>query len=171
MLKRAITPEAAQTRLEELCSRSEQCTHEVITKLSRWGINAADAKKILLRLRRDKYVDDARYARAYVRDKFLFSRWGRHKIALGLMAKRIPRDLIDRAFDEELTDDARYFQHLTTIIKSKARNMQLPIEFDDRQRLIRFGISRGYETALVVKAVKLINTTDDDDEDDDAMVD
>ena len=163
MIKRAITPDAALTRLEELCSRSEQCSYEIMTKLNRWGVAQSEAKKILLRLRADKYVDDARYARAYVRDKFLFSRWGRHKIALGLMAKRIPRNLIDQAFDEELTDDVRYFRHLTAIIKSKSRNMPRPIEFDDSHRLLRFGISRGYETSLVVKAIKLINTTDDDD--------
>lgn len=148
-------------RLEYLCSRSEQCSHEVMTRLGRWGIAPADARKILQELRSNKYVDDTRYARAYVRDKFLFGRWGRRKIAMGLMAKRIPRELIDEAFEAELSDEALYFRHLAAIVRSKARNMTHPIGFDDRQRLIRFGISRGYEPSLVVKAVNITKDNED----------
>lgn len=169
MIRRSITPEEAQTRIEELCSRSEQCSYEIVTKLIRWGISQTDAKTILSKLRKDRYIDDARYARAYVRDKFMFSRWGRHKMALGLMAKRIPRELIDEALDTELADKDRYFSHLTAILQSKARTMPRPISFEDRQRLIRFGISRGYETALVVNALRIINTSGN--ENSDAMVD
>lgn len=170
MLKRAISPDAALTRLEDLCSRSEQCSFEILTKLNKWGIGATEAKKILLNLRQNKYIDDSRYAHAYVRDKFLFSRWGRRKIALGLMAKRLPRQIADEALDTGLSDGELYFRHLLGIIKSKSRAMERPICFEDSQRLIRFGLSRGYETALVIKAVNHIKSMTDS-EDEGSMVD
>ena len=86
------------------------------------------------------------------------------------MAKRIQRQIMDEALDTELSDTELYFRHLLGIIKAKSRAMERPISFDDSQRLLRFGISRGYETSLVVKAVNHVKSiTDSSDED--SMVD
>jgi len=83
-----------------MCARSEHCEWELKEKLKRWMISSADAEEILMVLRKGRFYDDRRFASAYVRDKMLYNRWGRRKIVYGLMAKRIPRELIGEALDE-----------------------------------------------------------------------
>ena len=58
-------------RMAWLCSRREYCSAAVLGKLRQKGLDDKDAAAVLERLVRERYVDDARYARAFVRDKAL----------------------------------------------------------------------------------------------------
>lgn len=91
--KTEISPDKALERLEALCAKSERCTEEVRRKLYAWRIGPEDIDSIISSLKERRYIDDERFAHAYVRDKWLFSHWGRRKILMGLAAKRIPSDL------------------------------------------------------------------------------
>ena len=90
-----MKPEQALMRLESLCARSEQSTWELRQKLMRWGIDDAASGKIIEQLVKTKFVDDCRFAHAYCRDKFRFSRWGKVKITNGLVQKRISKEYIN----------------------------------------------------------------------------
>lgn len=162
MAKRAVTADEARVRLETLCARSEQCSGEVRRKLVTWGISAAEREAIVERLIERRFVDAERYARAYVRDKFIFSRWGRRKIALGLASKRIPRDVADEALRDEIDEEA-YLAALRSLLRAKARGMERPVGRDDRMRLFRFGVQRGFEPSLVGDALRTVDCDDDDD--------
>lgn len=153
MIRRTITPSQALNRLESLCARSEQCESELLTKLSRWGISADMAEKILTRLRADRYVDNGRFARAFVRDKYLFQHWGRQKIRAALRLKRIPDSLIDAAISEEI-DEETYRRNALELIRAKIRTMKEPQSYDNRMRLLRFAYGRGFESALIIKLLK-----------------
>lgn len=153
MIRRTITPSQALNRLESLCARSEQCESELLTKLSRWGISADMAEKILTRLRADRYVDNGRFARAFVRDKYLFQHWGRQKIRAVLRLKRIPDSLIDAAISEEI-DEETYRRNALELIRAKIRTMKEPQSYDNRMRLLRFAYGRGFESALIIKLLK-----------------
>lgn len=152
MQRRPLTPENALVRLESLCARAEHCTFEMATKLRGWGITGYEAEKIIDRLVDNRFVDDERFARSFVRDRYRFSGYGRRKIALGLIAKRIPRDIIDSAMEE--IDEDIYFENLRRLIDRKASGLDTSL-FDDRNKLYRYGIGRGYESALVAKAIKM----------------
>lgn len=167
MQRRPLSPDAALARLEELCSRSERCSHEILTKLRTWGISGHDASEIVGRLTDGRYIDDSRYAHAMVRDKYLFSRWGRRKIRAALAAKRISSSCIDDAIGEEI-DDATYTANLSALLRAKARGMSRPLDFDSRRRIAAFGVARGYEPALVIGLMRTL-TFDDDDDDTAAM--
>lgn len=146
--KRQITPEEALVRLELLCARSEQCTYEVIQKLMRWGISSSDRERIVDSLVDRRFVDDARYAAAYARSKFLFSRWGRKKIRLGLAAKRVARQLVDDAV-ESATEGECYMDTLRALMRSKARQFDQPLSREDAMKLCRFAMQRGFEWEYV----------------------
>lgn len=96
-------------------------------------------------------IDNRRFARAYVHSKAEYSGWGRLKIRSGLIAKRIDRDIIESALNEEI--DARdYTIGAFKAIRSKLRS--LPADMpprDAKARLMRFGASRGYEASLIIK--------------------
>lgn len=142
-----VKPEQALVRLEELCARSEHSTGELRTKLRQWRIAPADAEEIIESLTARRFVDDSRFARAFVRDKYRFARWGRRKIAMALKQKRIDSDTIDEALEE--INQEEYTAVLRTLLKAKAAHMDRPLSYDDRVKLFRFAVARGFETQLV----------------------
>ena len=153
MTRKEINPTEALGRLRELCSRSEYCTNDMAQKLYRWGIGADTASKIIESLQRDRFVDDARFARAFVRDKYRFSGWGRIKIRAALGAKRISSGDIDAALDE--IDAEEYEATALKALKAKLRTLgDEPLDHEGRTKLLRFGASRGYEVNLLCRLIK-----------------
>lgn len=102
---------------------------------------------------RARFVDDERFARAYVLEKVRVSRWGRVKIRLGLVAKRIDRDIIEVALEEEI-DSREYEGNLIEILRAKMRTIDDPDSYEGKTRLFRHGVMRGYESREVVAAIK-----------------
>lgn len=165
MIRKQVTPDEALARLEQLCARSEQCSHEVMQKMLRWGIAADERGRILDRLVERRFVDDSRYASAYAREKFLFSRWGRRKIKLGLVAKRIARPLIDEAVAEATQSDA-YIETLRRLMLTKMRGMEVPLGREDALKLCRFAMQRGFEWDYVSAVLGEVRNGVSDDEED-----
>lgn len=148
-----MKPEVAQAKLEELCAASERCSWELMTKLHRWGIRGAEASAIIDRLAKDRFIDDERFARAFVTDKYRFSRWGRIKIRAALYAKRVPSWMIDEAMDE--VDDREYADNLLQLLRAKRRAIgEEAATYEGRTKLFRYGASRGYELPLIASAIK-----------------
>ncbi len=150
--RRPLSPQAALVKLQDLCARSEQCSHEVLTKLNKWAIGETTARKILALLKRDRYVDDRRYAEAFVRDKVVFNRWGRVKIRLALIAKKVDRDIIDVALATVDTDE--YTAALRQVLRAKALSMTETDSYESRTKLLRYAVSRGFEVSEVVRWIK-----------------
>ena len=92
-------PDAVFGRMAWLCSRREYCSTAVLEKLRQKGLDDKDAA-------RERYVDDARYARAFVRDKALLSGWGPRKISFALSAKGISKDVVEEALGEVSPEDS-----------------------------------------------------------------
>lgn len=162
-MNKRLTAQEALARLEELCARSEQCSYEVEQKMFRWGVDASSRAAVLDSLIAGRFVDDERYARAYVRSKFRFNRWGRRKIAVGLAAKRIPRSVAASAMHEEIAPE-EYEAVLVSLLRSRARGMERPLDYENRSRLGRFAMQRGFEWSAIEKAMAKISETGDDEE-------
>ena len=150
--RKQLTKENATARLESLCVRAEHCSHELLSKLRNWGIIGNDADVIINHLIDNKFIDNLRFAQSFVRDRYRFSGYGRRKIAIALKAKRIPSDIIDTAMDE--IDPDIYFEKLQHLVQRKAANLDLSI-YDDRNKLYRYALSRGFESDITVRAIKL----------------
>ena len=71
----------ALNRAMALCASREYCSADIRSKLESWGICTTEAEKIISGLIREMFLDDSRYAHAFVRDKFKYNKWGRMKIA------------------------------------------------------------------------------------------
>ncbi len=160
MKDKKMTPQQAVARLEAICARAEHCTSEVLQKLYSWKFSVDVSRKIISHLQKNRYIDDRRYALAYARDKFMFSRWGRLKITQGLMAKRINRDFIAEAVDEAINDDD-YRETLIDLLRHKARTIADVDDYELRLRLLKFGVSRGFEAAVVSSVIKSGEIWDD----------
>ncbi|MDE6085115.1 MAG: RecX family transcriptional regulator, partial [Muribaculaceae bacterium] len=118
---RPLKPSVALAKLQEQCARSEMCSHEVLVKLHKWAIPESVSLKILALLKRDRFIDDARFASAFVRDKVVFNRWGRSKIRMALASKHLDRDIINDAIEE--IDEEEYSRALCEVLQAKCRSI------------------------------------------------
>ena len=103
-------------KLAARCSVSELCLSDVEGKLAKYDLPEEEKTRILRHLVEEKYIDDRRYAEAYVRDKYRFNKWGRMKIAQGLRMKGIDKETIATAM--EAIDEAEYLDFLRDLLKA-----------------------------------------------------
>jgi regulatory protein len=139
------------SRLQKLCSKAEYCRADVYRKaLKDLEGDAEAAGKVVEQLVADKYVDDARYASAFAREKAGLQGWGPVKIRFQLRAKGVSDQVIAAALEEVEPDRAA--DKLERLLAAKARTLQGDSQF--RLKLIKFGLSRGYEYEAVEEALK-----------------
>ncbi len=132
------------------CARREMCCHEIRQRLERHGVALSAAEEIIGRLIKHGFIDERRYAEAYVSDKVSFSGWGRHKIRLGLITKRIPSEIVSDALKG--IDEQVYTRKLLEAVADKARRLQSE-SYTDRGKMYRFLASRGYTSADIEYAL------------------
>lgn len=146
-MKKPLTPEEALYRAAALCSTAERCASEIEEKLSRWGVASPDIRRIVAHLHKEGYIDEARYCRSFVHDKIQFDRWGRLKISAALRQKRLPdADVADAL---ALIDETSYRQLLRELIDRKRRQLDGSDPRADKAKLLRFALSRGFETGII----------------------
>lgn len=151
--KPPLTKEKAIERMTGLCARAEHCESEIRDKLRRAGMSSADAESVIDYLVEHRFVDDARYARAFTSDRYRFSEYGRNKIRMALAAKHIDSGIIAEALAD--IDHDRYAEVLIKATRQRARSLDLE-EYDQRAKLYRRLISRGYESPLVLSAIEKV---------------
>ncbi|MDD2961441.1 MAG: regulatory protein RecX [Muribaculaceae bacterium] len=157
-----MTAKEAYLKAGALCSRGEQCSHDIAEKMRHWDVNTEDIPTIIENLISEKFIDDARFCAAFCRDKSRFQGWGKMKIRFALKQKRIPADIIDGCLCE--INDDEYAEQAITIMRIKARTLKGKEPAKARASLYRFGISRGFESSLVLKNINKILEFSDDDE-------
>jgi len=135
-----------------LCSKSEHCTFEIMEKLKLWGLSPEDADPVIKKLVDEKYIDDERFARAYVKDKFRFNHWGKQKIAFMLRSKNISSEIVELAFEE--IEDENYSNELRKLLTGKEKSVKAKDPFDKRNKLMRFAMGRGFESGEIYNALK-----------------
>jgi len=90
----------ALSKLMKYCSYQERCFAEVETKLASLGLYDDEAGEVIIELSRTGFLDEERFARAFVRGKFRFKKWGRRKIANELRQKKISEHCMQKGFEE-----------------------------------------------------------------------
>ena len=151
---RTKSPEQALAALMRQCARMEKCSHDALTSMRRWGVAEEEARGVLARLQRERFIDDGRYAAAYVREKMRFSGWGERKIAAALRAKRIEPHLIAEALEQLSPEDSA--DRLEEMIAKKAAKVTYRDLYDLKNKLIRFGMSRGFDLDDVLSATERV---------------
>jgi len=146
------------------CSLTERCIYDVRKKITSAGALSKTTERIIAHLLKEKFIDEARYCRSFVKDKFRFNHWGRNKIGYELRAKNISDLLINEAITQ--IDEDEYEADLFALLKNKKRTVKGRTEQDVFAKLYRFAVSRGFESVLIVQQLKkLFNTSFDVDMD------
>ena len=153
---RAKTPEQALRALMNLCAKTEKSSGDALRLMARWGVEPAERERILKCLIEQRFVDDERYATAFVREKIRLSGWGVHKIRAALSAKRIARGVIDAALAD--LDGSAMQERLREALSRRMRGIKADTPYQLKGKLMRYGLSLGYDYETVLSVVdELIN--------------
>ena len=140
--KKVKTPEQALAALMRLCARAEKSQEDARRLMRGWGLAERDAEGVLAKLVRG---------------------WGGYKIRTALQRKRIDRALIDAALAE--ADRSGMDERLRRQLERKARTAKYSTQYELKTKLIRYGLSLGYDYETVVEAASgLVTDTETCDE-------
>ena len=142
-----MTEQDAYLQLAALCAQAEHCQQEMRDKMRRWELDETVQNRIIDRLIKERYIDDERYARAFVKDKIRYNKWGRRKVQQGLWQKRIDADIQQRVLDE--IDEKEYLDVLRPLLKQKRKSIRAASDYELNQKLVRFALSRGFTFDLI----------------------
>jgi regulatory protein len=145
--------EQVLTYLQNLCVKRECCSSEMLKKaLKALDGDGAAAQEMLDRLVADRFVDDARYAAAFAREKSSLTGWGPEKIRYALIMKGISRPDIAAAISG--TDPGAAEAKLEKLVTAKCKTLHGDpyIKF----KLIKYALSRGYLYDDVAKTVEKV---------------
>ena len=142
-------------RMMRLCSLGEHCTSDIKRRLEKYEDIDADA--LVERLLKEGYIDDARYARAFARDKSSLNCWGTSKIKVALQRKGISAADIAGAIAEidRPTADDRFLSAARQKWKSLSRETDPEKK---KSKFFRFAIGRGYSYEETLKAYDTVRT-------------
>ncbi len=141
-MKKEMTEQEAYLQLAALCAQAEHCQQEMRDKMRRWGLDETVQNRIIDRLIKERYVDDERYARAFVKDKIRYNKWGRRKVQQALWMKRIDADIQQQVLDE--IDEKEYLDVLRPLLKQKRKSIKAESDYELNQKLLRFALGRGF---------------------------
>lgn len=161
-MKKECSVEEARFKAEAYCSASEHCRADVLEKLYQWGAPEETWRDILGHLEKEKYIDESRYAVAFVRDKYRFNQWGRIKISQALRMKQIPASCISEALEE--IEEGEYLSVLTSLLKKKLRSVKASNDYERNGKLIRFAAGHGYEMSDILLCLKKLGYEVEDPE-------
>lgn len=149
--KKPITEQEALQKLSALCARAEHSSGEMLEKMRRWQLSEDARERVLDRLIDEKFVDDERFARLFVREKIRFDRWGRRKIEQALYQKGVASDISRRVLDE--VDDEAYVVELKKLIAAKRRSVQAESDYEMRAKLTKYALGRGFGYEVICRCI------------------
>jgi len=142
-----LTPDQVLDKMAKYCAYQERCVKDVKDKLKTFDIPQESKDEILDYLLDNRFVNDERFARSFVRGKVNQSGWGVNKIRFHLMQKGIAKELIDEALGR--TDEEVYRQRLIDILKAKSKTVKAANDFEKKRKLAAYAMQKGFESALV----------------------
>ena len=166
-MKKDMTEQEAYLQLAALCAQAEHCQQEMRDKMRRWELDETVQNRIIDRLIKERYVDDERYARAFVKDKIRYNKWGRRKVQQALWQKHIDADVQQQVLDE--IDEKEYLDILRPLLKQKRKSIKAESDYELNQKLVRFALGRGFGFDIIRQCLNVddidIEDIDDDETD------
>ena len=153
--KKKYTPKQAKLKMESFCAYQERAQQEVREKLYIWGLQSEDVENIIAELITENFLNEERFAKAFVRGKFRIKKWGKVKIIQHLKAKRISSPLIKIALREIDLDE--YEENLDTLIQKKIGSPAGSLNLAEKAKLMRYLQSKGYENDLIFQRLNRKN--------------
>ncbi len=144
--------EIALEKLRHYCAYQERCHQEVRSKLLKIKVYGDDLEEVISALIDENFLNEERFAKAYVSGKFRIKKWGRYKITQELKKRRVSAYCIKKGLEE--IDEEEYIDTLSSLLTTYLeKNKHYPKRQLD-QKAIGFLQTKGYEINLILEELK-----------------
>ena len=149
---KTLSKQEALHKAAAYCSLVERCIFDVEEKLQKWSVDKETSKEVIDYLLKEKFIDEERFTKSFVSDKLTFNKWGKIKITAALKQKKISQELIQTTLENIIEE--QYFSILKKLLVNKKMNVKSKDEYDLQNKLIRFGLSRGFSFNEIQSVIK-----------------
>jgi len=144
---KTYTVAEAKKKLEYFCAYQERCHADVEKKLNTMHMIPQAKEIIMMHLLKENYLNEERFAKAYVRGKFLIKKYGKIRIANNLKQKNISTYLIKKGLQE--IDEVQYIKTLKGLLAKKWTSVKEVNHFKKKKKVIDYLLRKGYEYELI----------------------
>lgn len=143
----------AKHKIEAYCAYQERCEKEVVDRLNKWDIYGEQADVIIADLISNNFLNEERFAEAFVSGKVRIKRWGKIKIKQHLKQKQISAYSINKALNS--IEDELYVLNLNHLIEKKKKDLKVikTLSWENKVKIQRYLQSKGYENDLIFEAL------------------
>lgn len=158
-MEKTVSATQAYERMKRICARKECCAFDIRGKLSRWDLSEETVEAIIRELTEKRFIDEERFIRSFINDKLRFNKWGRKKIEVALLQKRLPMEAIKKAFSEY--SDEELSHSLPVLLKSKWAAVTGNSSFEKKSKLIRYALGRGFTMEEITDCLHEMHLSDE----------
>lgn len=151
-MAKPLSPDQVLDKMAKYCAYQERCVKDVTEKLKTFDLTQREKDEILDYLIDNRFVNNTRFAQAFVKGKINQSGWGLNKIRFHLMQKGIDKEIIDEAL--QTYDEEAYRQRLIDVLKIKAKTVNAENDFERNRKLAAYAMQKGFEANLVWEVIK-----------------
>ncbi len=144
-------PDWVLTKMVQYCSYQERSMFEVKTKLKTFHLQDGMDEKIIMYLKKENYLDEARFAKVFASGKIRINKWGKIKIYAALQQKQVPEFFILQGLNEVKKEE--YTNVLKEVIESKNKLLKDTDPVKRKQKLAKFATGKGFESDEVWKVL------------------
>ena len=153
--KKTYTLQEATKKLEYYCAYQERCHKEVRQKLYGMDMIPEAIDMIVVYLIQHNFLNEERFAKAFVQGKFNVKKWGKHRLISELKQKDISKCNINLSINE--ISDENYFKTFNELAEKRVNAIKETHVLKKKKKFIDYFLYRGWESHLVYeKANELI---------------
>jgi regulatory protein len=142
-----VSAEVAQQKIMSWCAYQERSQHETRQKLYQYGIGEEDVEAIIANLISENFLNEERFAKAFVSGKLRIKHWGRNKIKVELKKHKLSEACVKIGLKS--IDLEEYIEILKKVIEKKTKSIPSNHTQKTFYVVLNYLISRGFESDLV----------------------
>ena len=147
-----LTASEVRKKIYHYCAYQERSHQEVKNKLYDLELSSSEIEEMISHLITEGYLNEERFAKAFVGGKFRIKNWGRIKIVNALEAKGLTKNCIRIGLQE--IDDTDYRRTIELLIFKKLDQTDEGNIYVKREKLATHVIQKGFEPELVWEILK-----------------
>ncbi|MFC0603256.1 regulatory protein RecX [Winogradskyella pulchriflava] len=149
--QKTYTVDEAQKMLENYCAYQERCHKEVKEKLREMKMIPEAVDKIIVHLIQNNYLNEERFAKAFVRGKFRIKKWGKNRLVRELKFREISKYSIESALKE--INDEDYYKTLDELVEKRIQQVKETNSYKKKKKVADYLLYRGWESHLVYEKI------------------
>lgn len=146
--KKLFAYEEIKQKMVNYCVYQDRCHAEVENKMKEYVLIPEAKEEIILYLIKENYLNEERFTRSYIRGKFYIKKWGRNKIKINLLQKKVNEKLISKSFEE--IDENDYLKTIDNYIQKITESNKFLNVFQLKNKILKYLLSKGFEYEIVL---------------------